>query len=125
MNNIITLEGRVGTVPTPRPVEGKDFTVYSFVLGVVRKSADGRKEATDKNGKTIWDNILVQGTKNFNVGQGNLVRVVGSLRTESWQDPKTNEWKNKVYVAPKDVMQVDAFDTKLFDAVSEASGSAI
>lgn len=124
MNNIITLEGRVGNVLSPRPVEGKDFTVYSFVLGVVRKSADGRKEATDKNGKTIWDNILVQGTKNHNVGQGNLVRVVGSLRTESWQNDK-GEWVNKVYVSPKDVMQVDAFDTKLFDAVSEASGSAI
>ena len=123
MNNIITLEGVVSRTFGPKE-RGKDnkWMQTDFIIGLTRKDKNG-ETIFDSNGKKVWDNILCSIRESINLSEQQKVRVSGYIRRDSWQDKKTNEWREKTYVSANKVESIENWSKDSVEAVMHATGS--
>ncbi|MBV9789900.1 MAG: single-stranded DNA-binding protein [Chloroflexi bacterium] len=106
--NYVELIGWLGNEPeqryTPSGVAIAEFSVATKRLG--NRNEDGSwNYDTDWLDVVAWDQLAE--TAVANLRKGSRVRVIGSLRTDTWEDRDGNKRK-RVMVRADDIMYLDA-----------------
>lgn len=81
------------------------FSVATRRLGG-QDAAGRRTYETDWTRVEAWERLAEQ--CNLALGKGSRVRVIGSLRTDSWVDAMSGQPRTRTYVRASDVLFLDA-----------------
>lgn len=122
--NSVELMGWLGGDPemrfTPSGVAICKMRVATKRLGP--QDASGKREAeTDWTNVDVWDRLAE--LCNSNLHKGSRVMVVGSLRTDSWNDKETNTPRYRTYVRADSIIFLDARPEQVAEIPQEEAES--
>ncbi len=111
--NRVELIGRLGADPEVRQV-GNGVTVCRFNLATNRPA--GSDEQGKRLSETEWTTVeawerLAEVCGNY-LQKGRRVMVMGSLRTDSWQDKESGQPRSRTYVRAEEVIFLDGGNGK-------------
>jgi single-strand DNA-binding protein len=119
--NYVELIGWLGNDPEQRYTPS-GMSVAEFSVATKRpssRSEDGTwAYETDWLDVVVWDQLAESATANLR--KGSRVRVIGSLRTDTWEDRDGNKRK-RVYVRADDFLMLDTRTEAQAAPVVEAS----
>ncbi len=106
--NRVELIGRLGADPEVRQV-GNGVTVCRFNLATNRPA--GIDEQGKRLSETEWTTVeawerLAEVCGNY-LQKGRRVMVMGSLRTDNWQDKESGQPRSRTYVRAEEVIFLD------------------
>ena len=106
--NWVELIGRLGADPEVRQV-GNGVTVCRFNLATNRPA--GIDEQGKRLSETEWTTVeawerLAEVCGNY-LQKGRRVMVMGSLRTDNWQDKESGQPRSRTYVRAEEVIFLD------------------
>jgi single-strand DNA-binding protein len=127
--NRVELIGWTGDAPEQRLL-ASGTTVVNF--SVATKRVSGRSDAGDWSYETDWTNVeaweRVAAQCARYLHKGSRVRVIGTLRTQTWEDKETGQRRYKTFVRAEEVLFLDARSdgnghelTEAAEAVEDAS----
>jgi single-strand DNA-binding protein len=107
--NMVELIGHLGADPELRLLS-TGAALCRFNLATKRYSGKDEQgqwlTETDWTTVEAWDRLAE--VCNTNLQKGRRVRVVGSLRSDSWTDKETGQPRSRTYVRADEVMFLDA-----------------